>query len=125
MNNEIFQTIFDMIQPMLPSSWNKMALYVGYTAGSYSMKFYTADAKGVYIDCFSIKGANKAALIKLFMSIDKVLAPERNSLEANSKWSVMTMIVDSKGGMKTEFDYTDISENAIAYEQSWKEKYLK
>ena len=26
--------------------------------------------------------------------------------------------------MKTEFDYSDISENAIAYEQNWKTKYI-
>lgn len=34
------------------------------------------------------------------------------------------MIVDENGNMQTEFDYTDISENAIAYEHEWKKKYL-
>lgn len=125
MNNEKFQIIFDMIQPMLPEKWNKMALYVAYTSGSYSMKVYTADEKGIYTDCFSVKGINKAKLIKLFMDIDKVLAPVRDALEDNSKWSVMTMLVDSKGKMKTEFDYSDISKTSIAYEQSWRDKYLK
>ena len=46
-------------------------------------------------------------------------------LDKNNKWSVMTMFVSSDGNMKTEFDYSDISENAIAYEQKWKEKYIK
>lgn len=124
MNNEIFQKVFDLIQPHLPEEWEKMVLYVGYTEGSYSMKFYTCDANGTYTDCFSQKGANKVKLVQLFMSIDKVLAPERKALEDKNKWSVMTMIVDSEGAMKSEFDYADIRENTIAYERSWKEKYI-
>lgn len=125
MNNEIFQNILDMMMPMLPEEWKKMILYVGYTSGSYSMKFYTADKNNVYTDCFSQKGANKTQLIKLFMDIDKILDKERNALDDKNKWSVMTMIVDNNGKMNTEFDYTDISENSIAYERNWKEKYLR
>lgn len=125
MNNEIFQNIFDILQPAFPNKWKKMVLFVGYTAGSYTMKYYTADDKGEYTDCFSQKGVNKAQLIKLFMNIDKVVAPERKKLDDKNKWTVLTMSVTNDGSMKTEFDYADISENAIAYEQKWKEKYIK
>lgn len=125
MNNEIFQMVFDMLQPVLPEGWKKMVLYAGYTEGSYSMKFYTSDKKGVYTDCFSQKNINKGQLIRLFMEMDKLLASERNSLEDKDRWSVMTMIVEAGGNMKTEFEYTDISGNAIAYEENWKEKYIK
>ena len=125
MNNENFQKVFDELQPVLPKDWKKMILFVGYTTGSYTMKFYTSDVKNVFTDCFSQKGSNKGRLIKLFMGIDKILKAERKTLSDKDKWTVMTMIVDADGNMKTEFDYTDISENAIAYEQSWKEKYLK
>lgn len=125
MNNEIFQNVFDLIQPYLPEAWKKMVLYVGYTEGSYSMKFYTCDVNGIYTDCFKQKGANKVKLIQLFMSIDKVLSLERKALEDKNRWSVMTMIVGLDGAMKSEFDYADIRENTIAYERSWKEKYLK
>lgn len=125
MNSEIFQKVFDMVQPFLPEGWNKMILYIGYTTGSYSMKFYTCNFGGEYTDCFSQPGANKAKLIQLFMSIDKILSTERKGLDNKNKWSVMTMMVGSDGSMKTEFDYADISESAIAYEQSWKEKYIK
>jgi hypothetical protein len=59
------------------------------------------------------------------MDINKVLSAERKTLDDKNKWTVMTMIVDADGNMKTEFDYTDISENAIAYERNWKEKYIK
>ncbi len=125
MNSEILQKVFDMVQPLLPEGWNKMILYIGYTTGSYSMKFYTSNHKGEYTDCFSQLGVNKAKLIQAFMSIDKILSTERKGLDNKNKWSVMTMMVGSDGSMKAEFDYADISENAIAYEQSWKEKYIK
>ena len=125
MKNEIFQNIFDILQPALPNEWKKMVLFVGYTAGSYTMKYYTADDKGEYMDCFTQNGVNKAQLIKLFMSIDKVVAPERKKLDDKNRWTVLTMSVTNDGSMKTEFDYSDISENAIAYEQKWKEKYIK
>lgn len=125
MNSEILQKVFDMVQPFLPEGWKKMILYMGYTIGSYSMKFYTCSLNGEYTDCFSQLGANKVKLIQLFMSIDKIVATERKELDDKNKWSVMTMMVDSDGNMKTEFDYADISENVIAYEQSWKEKYIK
>lgn len=35
-----------------------------------------------------------------------------------------SMTVDSDGKMKTDFDYTDISNDVIEYEEHWKEKYL-
>ena len=34
------------------------------------------------------------------------------------------MTVDSEGKMKLDFDYTDISNDVIAYEEQWKKKYL-
>ena len=125
MHNEIFQKVFDMVKPFLINEWKKMVLYVGYTTGSYSMKFYTLDTNGKYTDCFNQDGANKAKLIQLFMNINKVLEPERKTLADKDLWSVMTMIVTSDGNLKVEFDYTDISENSIEYEQKWKKKYIR
>lgn len=124
MNNEIFQNIFDLLQRYFPCEWKKVVFFAGYMSGSYSMKFYTMGADEKYVDCFSLEGANKAMLIKSFMDIDKLLALERKAWKTNDVWSVMTLIVGADGAMKVEFDYTDISENAIAYEQEWKQKYL-
>ncbi len=125
MNDKIFQEVFDIIYPVLPAYWKKMVLYVAYTDGSYSMKFYTMDEKNIYTDCFKQKNADRMQLIRIFTNIDKVLSVGRKQLENANKWTVMTMIVDNNGDMKTEFDYTDINENAILYEQEWKEKYIK
>ncbi len=124
MDNALFQKVFDIIQPMLPGGWDKMLLYVAYTEGSYSMKFYTNDGKNGYIDCFSNKAFGKAQLIKAFMSIDKIISLERKKMAEKDQWSIFTLAVDKAGSMKADFDYTDISENTIEYERKWKEKYL-
>lgn len=110
MSNEIFQKVYDMIHPFLPKGWKKMVLYVGYTTGSYSMKYYISDKDGMYTDCFSQKEISKAQIIKLFMDVDKILASERKTLDDKSRWSVMTMIVKRNGNMRTDFEYSDISE---------------
>ena len=124
MDNSIFQSVFDKIQDYLPSGWNKMILYIAYNEGSYSMKYYTCGPDGIYVDCYSDDTASKAQLIRLFMSIDKILSKERKSLEDDKKWTVMTMVVDSEGKMTTDFDYSDISENSIEYERNWRKKYI-
>lgn len=125
MNNEIFQNIFDILQPALPEGWKKMAFFVGYTTGGYTMKYFTSDGNGVYTNCFDQKGINRAQLIRMFMSIDEIVSVERKKLDEKNKWSVMTMLVSADGNMKAEFDYADISEDVIAYERNWKEKYIK
>lgn len=124
MNDKIFQSIFNLVQEKLPMDWKKLVLYISYTQGSYGMKYYVFDEKGKYIDCFSQKDISKKQLITLFVEIDKILAPERKALDEKDRWSVMSMIVFSDGKMKVEFDYTDISENIIAYEKEWQKKYL-
>ena len=123
MDNNLFQNVFDLIQDYLPDGWEKTVLFVGYTTGSYTMKFYAKKNRD-YIDCFSFEGVSKADLIKLFMKIDKVLKAERDKLSGKEKWTVFTMSVDSTGSMKTFFDYEDHSEDMIAYEKEWKKKYL-
>ena len=124
MNNNIFQKIFDILQPIFPDGWENMIFYVAYTKGSYTMKYYTSDNTGIYVDCFKNSEVDRGKLIKMFMEIDKTLSEERNLLEEKDKWTVMTMLVDSNGKMKSEFDYLDISENSIEYERKWKEKYI-
>ena len=124
MNDKIFQNIFNLVQEKLPIDWEKLILYISYTQGSYGMKYYVFDKEGRYIDCFSQKDISKKQLITLFVEIDKILAPERNALDEEDRWSAMSMIAYSDGKMKVEFDYTDISENTIAYEEEWQKKYL-
>lgn len=124
MNESIYQYIFDKIQELLPPNWEKMIFFAGYAEGSYSMKFYTDCGEGKIIDCFNISNLDRMKLIKAFSSIDVILSAERKKIAGDKRWTVLTMIVDAKGNMKTEFDYTDISEDFIGYERKWERKYL-
>ena len=123
MNEKMFQNVFDIVSEFLPNGWNRMVLFAGYTKGSYSIKFYSKVGSDDYVDCFSIPGVSKAELIKVFMRIDKVLSENRSQL-GDMAWTIFTMAVGSDGTMKTEFEYEDHSEDMIAYEKQWKEKYL-
>ena len=125
MNETLFQSIFDKLQTVLPSEWKRVAFYAGYTEGSYTMKYYVDNGKDGYTDCFSVGNVKKAQLIQLFMSIDKIISSERKKLDDDHRWSILSMTVSSDGKIKTEFDYADISDNAIAYEQIWKKKFLR
>lgn len=124
MEEQLFQDIFDKIQDDLPAEWNKVVFFAGYSDESYSMKFYSKDIGGGFIDCFSLPGITKAKLIKTFMDIDKILSKERNRLEGENKWTIFTMIVDAEGNVKTYFEYGDHSDDMISYEREWKKKYL-
>lgn len=124
MDDIFFQKIFNEIEPVLPNEWQNLVLYVGYALGRYSVKYYVSNADGEYVDCFK-QGIDKAQLIEIFTNINKIAESMRETSDGNGRWTVMTMIVASTGQMKAEFDYTDISENMISYEQEWKAKYLK
>lgn len=123
MNEINFQRVFDKLQEVLPSSWEEVVFYASYTSGSYSMKYYIKNGAET-IDCFNQPGVSKMQLVKVFMDIDKELAPVRKSLAPTELWNVMTMIVDGDGNMKTHFDYANISENVIEHTRSWEQQYL-
>lgn len=124
MDEKIFQNVFDIISDYLPDGWNRMVFFAGYTEGSYTMKFYSKDEKGEYVDCFSISGASKAKLVKSFMEIDKILSKSRRKMSASNAWTVFSMSVDNNRNMKTDFEYDDHSEDMVSYEKKWAEKHL-
>ncbi|MCR5607854.1 MAG: hypothetical protein K6G26_02170 [Lachnospiraceae bacterium] len=123
MNEKSFQLIFDKLQDYLVDGWESLAFYAIYFKGSYSMKYYTK-VNGKYVDCFELGKWSDMDLMKLFMSIDRVIAPERNALNGDKKWNSMTFIVNSEGDMKTQFDYSSIDDE-ITYVSEWKQRYLK
>ncbi len=125
MNNIFFQKVFDELRTILPDKWEKMVYYVFYAEGSFSMKYYIDCGDGKFIDCFSQRDIDRKNILKVFMDLDKIISAERNKLDDKDKWYVFTMDVDSSGKMKSDFGYTDVSENITAFEKEWKNKYLK
>lgn len=124
MNEKLFQVIYEKLQEVVPVKWHKIVFYAGYSKGSYNMKYYVDRGNGQYIDCFHLDGISDMQLMKLFVSIDKEIAAFREKLEESKKWNVMTMIVESNGTFKTDFDYDEISDNSISYEKDWVKRYL-
>lgn len=120
-NNKIYQRIFDEISQYLISGWKKLIAYFEYGHDSYSFEFFEY-VDGKYIKCFEIPEIDEDELLSSFEILNETIEPERNKLK--KKWSNMTFIVDSKGKMKTDFDYTDLSENSYEYKKAWKQKYM-
>lgn len=123
MKATVFQSIFDKLQDYLPQQWDQIIYYALYMADSYSMKFYIRRGDEI-TDCFHLPGISRVRLAKTFMAMDKDITAARKELAQKDLWSVMTMVVDSQGNMKTDFDYTDISESSIEYVRQWEKKYL-
>lgn len=124
MNEELFQSIFEQLQGILPDEWKKVIFYAGYSEGSYNMKFYVDIGDGNYKDCFELETISKMQLVKLFMSIDKIITEIRNNLEKEKRWTVLTMVVDADGNFKADYDYVNLNEVFVSYEQEWKKRYL-
>lgn len=125
MNEKIYQKIVDALQEVLPDKWERIVFYVNYIGDSYSIKYYVDLGNGEYIDCFELDSISNIQLVRLFVRIDKIISKERDHLDKKSKWNVMTMIVNSNGDFKADYDYSDITENFVAYEEKWKKHYLK
>ncbi len=119
------QYVFDKIKPFLPDGWDRVIFYAEYTAGSYSMRFYSKSGDKPFVDCFSLPGASKGLLIKSFLEIDGILSKNRNEKGINNSWTVFTMKVDADGHMKTEFDYEDHSDDVLSFKKKWENKYLR
>lgn len=122
LNNKIYQTIYDEICGFLPDSWDKLVVYLEYGEASYSMAFYVKE-QSKYIKCFDLPGITDDELMSAFSRIDKAVMKERRQ-EKGELWTNMTMLLTPDGNMHTDFDYTDLSENAYQYSKDWKKKYL-
>lgn len=119
-----YQSVFNTLQEILPDDWHKVVFYAHYGERSYSMKYFVDSGDGVYTDCFKLKDIPKQEIIKAFAVIDSQIMPIRKELSQKDSWSVMTLTVDDEGNFKADYEYEDISEDAIGYYQRWKEKYL-
>lgn len=119
-SNSEYQKIFDEIEDYLPTDWKKVVVYIAYGKGCYTIKYYIKGSDDAYVDCFN-QTKNKAKLTKAFLRINKIVSKSRMT---KNPWTVMTIIIDSNGHIKTNYSYDNISENMIEYEKSWKKKYL-
>ena len=122
-SEKIYQSIFDEVSIYLPSSWDRVVIYLEYGESSYSISFYVKES-GKYTKCYDLKGVSDEELYRSFKKINNAVAKQRNAIDGD-KWSNMTMSVESSGKMKVDFDYTDLTEKAYQYSREWKKRYLR
>lgn len=120
-NNSLYQKIYDEISIFLSSKYDELVIYLEYGEASYSFCFYEKTGKKC-VKCYDIPGINEEALMGAFGKIDALISPERDKVK--DKWTNMTIIISSDGDMKTDIDYTDLSEGSYKYKKEWKKKYL-
>lgn len=121
LNESVYQLIYDEISDFLPASWEKIVVYLEHGEDSYSYSFYVKN-NNEYKKCFDLENISEEKLLSSFARIEKVIAKERK--KEKNVWSNMTMIIDKKGALKVDFDYTDLSDGTYQYKKEWKKKYL-
>ena len=121
-NAKIYQSIYEELDKYLFADWKKIVIYLEYGKASYSFSFYVQNDKE-YIKCFDLPGVSDNELMASFNRIDELVSKERK--KEKELWTNMTMIIDSKGNMHSDFDYTDLSKGTYQYKKNWKNKYLK
>lgn len=121
-DNIIYQKIFEEICRYAPETWEKIIIYLEYGEASYSFSFYIK-TEGRFVKCFDLPDVSEKELNATFKKIDKVVSKARDN--EKDPWSNMTMTVDNKGNMHTDFDYTDLLSGTYQFKKNWKKKYLK
>ncbi len=120
MTDANFHAIYEKLSGIITEDWEKLIYRADYGHDSWSMIFYVIQGNGVIKDCYSLKGASRVKLIKLFSELNAGLKESRD-IEG---WRVMTMTVLRDGTFKTDFVYDDISGNLAEYYKDWERKYL-
>ncbi|MBP5469279.1 MAG: DUF600 family protein [Candidatus Riflebacteria bacterium] len=105
MNEEIYQKICDILVNVLPEKWENIVFKAEYGEESYEMKYWVDSGNGELKDCFELAVVPKSQMVKTFIALNKVIAPERNALEPKHKWKIMTLKVSSKGKFNADFEY--------------------
>ena len=102
-----------------------MVFYAEYPEDAFSIEYFakTRTGKG-YVKCFDIPGVSRSALLNDFIEIDKVITPEREALSPSKRWNAMTLVLQSNGKFRIDYDYSDVSDFAYTRKKEWKARYL-
>lgn len=90
--------------------------------GSFSMKYYVKTSNSCYISWYGNFDSNGFMITSI--ELNNIISANRLQLSENKRWSAIAMTVDSDGRMDTYFDYTNVIEDQIEYEQNWEKKHL-
>lgn len=123
--NAMLQNIVSILERTLPGDWESVVFYVEYPADAFSIEYFVkTQAKNGYIKCFDTPGISRSDLISNFIEIDEVISPVREALKPSKKWNSMTLVLESSGKFRVDYDYSDVSDSAYARKKEWKARYL-
>ena len=112
-----------LLVDIMPKGWEKALLFAQITDSSYEL-FYYAKVNDKYINNFDMEkeglGVNRQEVRKHFREIYEILLPDYRE----KQWYAMTFILSKTGEFTVDYEYTDYSEESLAYKKIWKEKYL-
>lgn len=121
--HKLVQVIFDEVDS-LNLQWDSLIVYAEVQQGSYLTEFYTKETEGTYIKCFDLAGLQEDKLDEVLDAIGEQVMEVWQGLAASDQWSNMTLCIQRNGTFELDYDYTNLDEQAYAYHQKWKEKYL-
>lgn len=112
MDDKIYQKIYNVIEPILPSGVSETVIHLSYNETKKAMSVeikITVDGKTSDLYTYLLKnGDNKKARL-LFMSIQVQITgmavQEWRKLDNDNKWSTMTLTVDPSGHFTCNFRY--------------------
>ena len=125
MDDKVYGLITNELLTVLPEEWQEVIFYGELTEGGFSFDYYVDIEGNLFTQCFKLEGLNRQDIMNTFRKIYSIILPLWKSLDKDKQWSNFTFILNRSGNFKAEFDYTNLQENAYAYHQKWREKYLK
>ena len=125
MDRKVYGLITNELLTVLPQEWKQVIFYGELTEGGFSFDYYVNIEGDLFTQCFKLEEVDRGDILNTFRKIYCIILPLWKSLDKGKQWSTFTFILNRSGVFKAEFDYTNLQENAYAYYQKWRERYLK
>lgn len=117
--------IVSILERTLPDSWDTVVFFAEYSEDAFSIEYFVKTQQQTdFVKCFSIPGIKRSALLDDFIEIDKVISPERESLDPSKRWNTMTLVLQANGKFRVDYGFDDSGESPYLKKREWKKKYL-
>ena len=123
--DEVYQALFDLMEPELPGDWSEVVLYAEYGESSYEIEFFVKDREGCVTKCYDLPGAVVDEYYSLFEEMDSILSKDRSDSDKGQPWSTMTMAVKRAGDFKVDYAYDDEQEDPLTVKERWRKRFLE
>lgn len=127
----VYSEIANKIVEIIPFEWSKLLLFAEVEDGSNSIHYViyekeTGDLKDseALINQYCI---NREEEVRYVIQLSKLIRKLNKAFdeEGLEKWNLMTLILESTGKFKIDFEYSNFEESTeITRREAWERKYL-